>query len=263
MIDDKDLKTLSKVFDDDDKKKNSIGPMTDEKFRSLLSGLKKQDSDIYRKTGLTDMLDQGFGETMIGDKNSWTTLNKNTWNKNTVISNVAIKQEVISKPFVFDDMVDSGNTRFSEKFPEFKFASLLDDVLGDFGGILEIIKVEWDGIIQENEVVCLMKDWRVFNIKMRDVDYINLGYDDQKLKVNHTCIIHEDMDDWGRWEDKREARAEVDKMKLAKKKEEEKGQVYKKHYNDALSNFFNGGIDDIRKMMVSDSDVVEVEGEKV
>lgn len=258
MIDDQDLKTLSKVLIDEKREKKGVGILTDEKFKSLLDGLKKKSSEDYNKYPEANILDQGFGETMIGDKKAWT-----SWNKNTVISNVATKQEIIAQPFVFDDMVDAGNTRFSEKFPEFKFASLLDDVLGDFGGILEIIKVEWDGIIQESGVVCLMKDWRVFNIRMRDVDYINLGYDDQKIKVNHTCIIHEDMDDWGRWEDDREVRAEVAKMKLVKEGEEEKGQVYKKHYNDDLSNFFNGGVDDIRKMMVSESDVVVVEDGKV
>jgi hypothetical protein len=151
------------------------------------------------------------------------------------------------KPVVYDDMGES--TKIAEKYPMFGFASLLDEILDEFGGVTEIMSCNWNNITDEGTVTCLMKDWRVFRYNLKANEFATLSYDDRKSKINRECLVFEDMDDFGHWEELGGVAEENDKNALVKKKKEEDMTNYGEKMNDALGDFFNGGVEAMQKMM--------------
>ncbi len=160
------------------------------------------------------------------------------------------------EPAVYDDTEDANNTKIQDKFPMFGYASLLDEVLEEFGGVQEIMKCNWDSVMNEGEVVCLMNDWRVFRYYLKDHEFSSLNHDERKSKINRECMIHEDMDDYGHWLELGGEREEQEKKAMMTKIEVEKAMEYQEKYSDVLKDFFSGGsIEALQKMMQKNSNV--------
>ena len=156
---------------------------------------------------------------------------------------------------VYDTMDDKDNVKIAERYPTFGYGSLLDEVLEDFGGVQEIVRCSWDENINEGEVVCLMKDWRVFRYVLKQNDFAALKHEDRITKINRECLVCEDMDDWGHWEELGGTREEQEKKALQQKITDEKMSEYTEKYSDALTDFFNGGIESLQKMMAKNTNV--------
>lgn len=146
---------------------------------------------------------------------------------------------------------DTGKSvKISERYPLFGFATLIDDVLDEFGGVEEIVECQWVPEFNEGLVVCLMKDWRVFRLNLKSHEYASLSHDDRRSKINRDCMLFEDMDEWSHWEELGGAREDSEKEALAKKQQMSKMTSYGEKYNDSLDDFFNGGsIESMQKMM--------------
>ncbi len=56
-------------------------------------------------------------------------------------------------PAIYDDMDNINNIKISERYPKFGFGDLLDEILEDFGGVLDIFLCDWDDIKMEGEVI--------------------------------------------------------------------------------------------------------------
>lgn len=145
-------------------------------------------------------------------------------------------------PPEYDNMEDKDNIKIAEKFPVFGFGSLLDEILEGYGGVQEILRCTWNELTNEGEVACLMKDWRVFRYYMKQNDFSALSQEDRISKIDRECLICEDMDDWGHWEELGGSREEQNKKAMQEKAIQEKQTVYGEKMNDAMNSFFNGDI---------------------
>lgn len=139
---------------------------------------------------------------------------------------------IINIPAIYDDMDNIDNNRISERYPKFGFGDLLDEILDDFGGVLDIFVCEWDDVKLEGEVVCLMKDWRVFRYFLKQNDIASLDREKRISLINKDCLIFEDIDDWCAWKEELES---------------QKQSV--QDYVTDLEDFFNGNFDKIQKKM--------------
>jgi hypothetical protein len=162
------------------------------------------------------------------------------------------KSTVPPKIVTYDDTGKS--VKISERYPLFDLATLIDDVLDEFGGVEEIMECKWGSLLNEGLVVCLMKDWRVFRLNLKSHEYASLTYDDRRFKINRDCMIFEDMDEWSHWEELGGTLEDSEKEALAKKQQMSKMTSYGKKYNDSLDDFFNeGSIESMQKMMQKNS----------
>lgn len=159
------------------------------------------------------------------------------------------------KPVVYDDMSEAGNVKIVEKYPNFGFGGLLDEILESFGGVQEIMECNWDKELNEGGVICLMKDWRVFRYYVKQSALAGLTHDERVSKINCDCKLFEDMDDWGHWEDMGGIREEEEKRVLKIKKEREKTLEETEKYNEALRNFFNGDSDAMKNYITASDKV--------
>lgn len=146
---------------------------------------------------------------------------------------------------------DTGKSvKISERYPLFGFASLIDDILEEFGGVEEIMECQWVPEFNEGLVVCLMKDWRVFRLNLKSHEYASLSHNDRRSKINRDCMLFEDMDEWSHWEELGGSREQNEKEAMAKKQQASKMTSYGEKYTDSLDDFFNGGsIEAMQKMM--------------
>jgi hypothetical protein len=140
-------------------------------------------------------------------------------------------------------------TKLTDKNPMIPSCDVFDEVLSDFGGVLQIIKGEYDSTKKIGVIICLMKDWRIFRFKLYGADFDNITYDEKVTKINHQCQIFEDMDDWSHWEETVGDNEIDDKRTLEEKIKQEKESVYGEKYKNALDDFFNGNIDSMSDVM--------------
>jgi len=158
-------------------------------------------------------------------------------------------------PVIYDDMDNVDNIKISERFPKFGFGSLLDEILCGFGGVLDIFLCEWDDDKMEGEVVCLMKDWRVFRyfLKLNELSFHDR---DGRIKlINKDCLIFEDIDDWSAWKELEGDRVEKSKKAIEEKKEIKKQKQSAQDYMSDLDDFFNGNIEKMQKLMQQNTNV--------
>jgi hypothetical protein len=163
--------------------------------------------------------------------------------------------KTLPEPAVYNDMENIDNLKIAERFPKFAFGDLLDEILEDFGGVLDIFHCDWTEECMEGEVVCLMKDWRVFRYHLKQNELSSLNREARIKLINKDCILFEDVDDWSAWKELADVRIEKEKKEISKKQETEKSSVYSEKYNDALNDLFNGGIEAIQKIMSQNSNV--------
>lgn len=152
-------------------------------------------------------------------------------------------------PAIYDDMDNIDNNKISERYPKFGFGDLLDEILDDFGGVLDIFVCEWDDVKLEGEVVCLMKDWRVFRYFLKQNDIAALDREKRIMLINKDCLIFEDVDDWCAWKELDGDRAEKSKKEIEEKMEIEKQKQSAQDYVTDLEDFFNGSIEKMQKKM--------------
>lgn len=146
------------------------------------------------------------------------------------------------------EYIDEKNiNKITELVPDFVFADLLDDVLASFGGIQEIIRCNWDKTYLEGELVCLMKDWRVFRYVVKANDFVSLKLEERVAKINRECHIFEDVDDWGHWEELGGKREEQFKKDMEAKRKEQDRLDYSDKYSEALTKFFAGDAEAMTK----------------
>jgi hypothetical protein len=127
--------------------------------------------------------------------------------------------------------------------PDFLYGDILDDILTSFGGVEEVIRCKWDKNLNEGELVCLMKDWRVFRYVLKANDFAVLKPEDRVAKINRECHVFEDVDDWGHWEELGGKREEAFKKDMEAKKKEQDMLDYSETYSEALAKFFAGDLD--------------------
>lgn len=163
--------------------------------------------------------------------------------------------KTLPEPAVYDDMENIDNNKIAERFPKFAFGNLLDEILEDFGGVLDIFHCDWNEECMQGEVVCLMKDWRVFRYLLKQNELSSLTEEDRIKLINKDCILFEDVDDWSNWTELADDRIEKEKKEINRKREIEKSSIYNDKYNDALSDFFNGGVEAIQKIMSQNNNV--------
>jgi hypothetical protein len=152
-------------------------------------------------------------------------------------------------PAIYDDMDNINNIKISERYPKFGFGDLLDEILEDFGGVLDIFLCDWDDIKMEGEVICLLKNWRVFRYYLKQNELSILSRENRISLINKDCIIFEDVDDWGSWKELSGDRLEKEKKEIEKKKEIENQKQSAQNYVSDLEDFFNGDIEKIQKLM--------------
>jgi hypothetical protein len=152
-------------------------------------------------------------------------------------------------PTIYDDMDNIDNNKISERYPKFGFGNLLDEILEDFGGVLDIFVCEWDDVKLEGEVVCLMKNWRVFRYFLKQNDISVLNREQRISLINKDCFVFEDVDDWCSWKELDGDRLEKSKKEIEEKQEIEKQKQSAKEYITDLEDFFSGNFDKIQKMM--------------
>lgn len=152
-------------------------------------------------------------------------------------------------PAIYDNMENINNIKISERFPKFGFGDLLDDILKDFGGVLEIFKCEWDEIGMEGELVCLLNDWRVFRYVLKQNELASLDGEGRIKLINKDCLIFEDIDDWSAWKELDGDRWTKSKKEIEEKKEIEKQKQSAQEYISDLEDFFSGNIEKMQKMM--------------
>lgn len=152
-------------------------------------------------------------------------------------------------PAIYDDMDNIDNIKISERFPKFGFGDLLDEILEDFGGVLDIFVCEWDDVKLEGEIVCLMKDWRVFRYFLKQNDIAVLDREKRIMLINKDCFVFEDMDDWCSWKELDGDRTEKSKKEIEEKKELENQMQWVQDYVTDLEDFFNGNFDKMQKKM--------------
>lgn len=158
-------------------------------------------------------------------------------------------------PVIYDDMDNVDNNKISERYPKFGFGSLLDDVLEDFGGVLDIFVCVWDDNKLEGEVVCLMKDWRVFRYFLKQNELASLDNEKRISLINKDCFVFEDVDDWCSWKELDGDRREKLKKEIEEQKEVENQKQSAQDYISDLEDFFSGNIEKIQKMMQRNSGV--------
>jgi hypothetical protein len=161
----------------------------------------------------------------------------------------------IDMKHVFAYMAGAGDEVYlNHRCVEFLYGDIIDAVLKSFGGVVEIMDIWWNEMSSEGEVVCLMADWRVFRYYLKANDFASLSYEDRVRKINHECLVFEDMDDYGRWVELGGRRREEEvKVEVKKKVSEEKMTEYGEKMTDALSNFFNGDLEGLSKIMSKNS----------
>jgi hypothetical protein len=152
-------------------------------------------------------------------------------------------------PKVYDDLSEANNIKIAEKFPKFEFGCLIDEVLESFGGVLEIMRCTWDDNFKQGTVVCLMKDWRVFQLNLKANDFALLDREKRISKINRECLIFEDIEDLHHFEDLNGLDSDDDKRKLENKVKEEKITAYGEKMSSALDDLFSGNVDAISKIM--------------
>lgn len=158
-------------------------------------------------------------------------------------------------PVIYDDMDNIDNNKISERYPKFGFGSLLDDVLEDFGGVLDIFVCVWDDNKLEGEVVCLMKDWRVFRYFLKQNELAALDNEKRISLINKDCFVFEDVDDWCSWKELDGDRREKLKKEIEEQKEVENQKQSAQDYISDLEDFFSGNIEKMQKMMQRNSGV--------
>lgn len=141
------------------------------------------------------------------------------------------------------------NNKISERYPKFGFGDLLDEILEEFGGVLDIFVCEWDDATLEGEVVCLMKDWRVFRYFLKQNELSILNREKRISLINKDCLIFEDMDDWCAWKELAGNREEKAKKEIEEKKELENQKQSAQDYITDLQDFFNGNIEKMQQKM--------------
>lgn len=152
-------------------------------------------------------------------------------------------------PAIYDDMENVDNIKIGERYPKFGFGDLLDEILDDFGGVLDIFLCEWDDTKLEGEIVCLMKDWRVFRYFLKQNDIAALDREKRIMLINKDCFIFEDVDDWCSWKELAGDKAEKSKKEIEEKKELENQMQFFQDYVTDLEDFFNGNFDKMQKKM--------------
>lgn len=146
-------------------------------------------------------------------------------------------------------MENVDNIKIGERYPKFGFGDLLDEILEEFGGVLDIFRCEWDENTLDGEVVCLMKDWRVFQYHLKQNEMAALSRVDRIKVINRDCFIFEDVDNWCMWKE-----SEYERELKVKKQESNKNFVDKNkeqvnEYISDLNDFFNGDFEKIQKKM--------------
>lgn len=162
------------------------------------------------------------------------------------VSSIQIKFHI---PAIYDDMENVDNIKISERFPKFGFGDLLDEILEDFGGVLDIFQCEWNEDIMEGEVVCLMKDWRVFRYLLKQNEMASLTRDERIRVINKDCIVFEDIDEWSSWKEVKDDKEENKKILERNKEAIEKNKQEAEEYVSDLNDFFSGNFDKIQKKM--------------
>jgi hypothetical protein len=152
-------------------------------------------------------------------------------------------------PAIYDDMDNINNNKISEQYPKFGFGDLLDEILEDFGGVLDIFICEWDDIKLEGEVVCLINNWRVFRYYLKQNELSVLDREKRISLINKDCLIFEDIDEWGSWKELNGDRIEREKKEIVNKKEIENQKQSVQNYISDLQDFFNGDIEKIQQKM--------------
>lgn len=155
--------------------------------------------------------------------------------------------KITPQPAKYED--EKKSIKIAERHPLFGFASLLDEILEDFGGVQEIFQCNWDCTTNQGTVICLMNDWRVFRYVLKANEFATLKPEDRISKINRECQIFEDVEDWGHWIDLGGENEEPDKRTIQQKKIDEKMTVYGEKMRDALDDFFSGNVDSLQKMM--------------
>jgi hypothetical protein len=82
-----------------------------------------------------------------------------------------------------------------DKDPNYLFASIYDYVLEEMGGILDILKLN-------EEVVCLLKDWKVYYFDTNHFTINNTAeksLDRKKEIITNNQIIFQDLDSYYDW----------------------------------------------------------------
>lgn len=149
---------------------------------------------------------------------------------------------------VYDDSDEMNNVKISDKFPRFSFGSVVDEVLDDFGGVLEIIQCVWDESLQKGKTVCLLKDWTVFVLELKSLDYVSLDHAAKKTKINHDCEVLDDIEEWIKWEDSSETRLTLKEQQAIKNEENMKRK-------SALDKFFSGDVSEMSELLKAKVDL--------
>lgn len=145
--------------------------------------------------------------------------------------------------------ISETTTKICEKNPSLPYGSLLDEVYEDWGGISEVIECKWNTAMKAGITVCLMNDWRVIRVKVKDCDYINLTDAEKRIKMNHDAMVFEDMDNWSHWEETIGDSLERDLEEIRNRNEQNQIQEAKEQKAIILEEFFNGHLDSVSKLM--------------
>ncbi len=171
------------------------------------------------------------------------------------VPNSPLNVNIVSiDPVVYDDSLEMNNIKISEKYPKFKFGEVIDDVLDDLGGIEEILNCEWHDDVKQGKVVCLLKNWQVFRLVLKTVDMESLDRTEVYNKINSYKQLFDDMDDYGIFIDNGGDAEERMKREIEERSKAESETLHAEKMKKAMSDFFNGGIDEIQKLMKSNSD---------
>lgn len=152
--------------------------------------------------------------------------------------------QILVNPVVYDDSSEIDNVKISDKFPMFKYGNFIDEILDEYGGVIEILKCEWNMIHGFGEVVCLLKNWKVCRFVLTDIDG---GLSKQLLEKNHE--VYDDIEDYEHFVDVNGGRKQEVTVKKQVKPVSKIDEEYLEKMKTATQNLFAGNIAEIQKLM--------------